>query len=115
MSWNQVLKLFFLEKVLAGSVNRAWDSQKNNANMQCKLKNAIQTPPISLHWTAFSFYFYIKIVKFEAACISGSSDKTNNGNGVVMYENAGSEAGVLKVHIFWFYSSEFVFSYGVLL
>ena len=54
-------------------------------------------------------------MKFEAACISGSSDKTNNGNGVVMYENAGSEAGVLKVHIFWFYSSEFVFSYGVLL
>ena len=36
------------------------------------------------------------MVKFKVACISGSSDKTNIGNGFVMYENAGSETRVLK-------------------
>ena len=48
------------------------------------------------------------MLKFEVACISRSSDKTKIGNGVVMYENAGSEALSLKVFVFWFYSSEFV-------
>ena len=36
------------------------------------------------------------MLKFEVACISGSRYKTNIGNGVVMYENARSEARVLK-------------------
>ena len=34
------------------------------------------------------------MLKFDVACISGSSDKTNIGNGVLTYENAVSEAGI---------------------
>ena len=34
------------------------------------------------------------MLKFEVACISGSNDKTNIGNGVLTYENPVSEAGI---------------------
>ena len=36
------------------------------------------------------------MLKFEVACVLGSSDKTKIGNGVVLYEAAGSEAGVIE-------------------
>ena len=41
-------KIFLLRKVLTDLVNSTQVPQKNNANTQCQLKNAIKTPP---KWT----------------------------------------------------------------
>ena len=55
------------------------------------------------------------MLKFEFACISGSSDKTNIGNGVVMYENAGREARFLKFLYSGFIQVNLYDTYSVLI
>ena len=56
------------------------------------------------------------MLKFEVACISGSSDKqTNIGNGVVMYENAGREARFLKFLYSGFIQVNLYDTYSVLI
>ncbi|KAL4596528.1 hypothetical protein ACB092_12G169600 [Castanea dentata] len=46
---------------------------------------------------------------------AGSSDKTNIGNGVVMYENAGSEARVLKFLYSGFFQVNLYDTFSVLI